>query len=451
VTTGGFQPIRWTLGTIAAFSQFDPDFYVSESRTPRRSKSALYRHYLRSGWKSGYNPNAWFLANNYMEKYQDVTDEGINPWLHFMRRGVHEGRTWTAEVGETHEGAVGPLTLNGSLETEASKLVDPEYYLSANPDVLRLGLDPAEHYMHMGWKEGRSPNAWLDIDYLNDHAPVLLPSFSNPLVRLLEITTGISEASSNPDSFWENENEVRESSDRLPREGELLVVIHAYYPELLEDLNVFLENLRGRAVFLITTGVQGVELCEKWVLSNGLKASVLGSVNRGRDWGPFVGLTQLFPDIEFAAILKLHTKRSPHRNDGGHWFQHLVEGLLSSGAAADSVVCEFATRSGVTCMMAARGSLVPIGDWLEETGSPKSFAFASEHWPIDVHKLEYPAGSMMWMNMDVWRALSRLDLSPSDFEPELGQLDGTLAHALERHTAIIAKQLDSGIVLMPNQ
>ena len=438
------------LGSFTAFSQFDAEFYAGESRIPNNSKLALYRHYLSLGWRHGLNPNSWFLGDRYIEKYQDVSQEGLNPWLHFMRHGVYEGRTWTAEIVETPDLFLGPLPLCEYLESEARKLVDAEYYLRVNSDVLKLGLNPIEHYMQMGWKEGRAPNAWLDIDYLNGHAPVLLPRFSNPLVQLLEITTGITEQRSDPESFWESEEEAREVTGKIPQEGELLVVIHAFYPELLEELNLFLNRLRGRAVFLITASPHGAELCEKWVVRNGLTASVLRSVNRGRDWGPFIGLSQLLPNLKFSAILKLHTKRSPHRRDGGRWFQQLIEGLLPEGIPTDVVVGAIGAQSPLSCMMAARGSLVPIGEWLEEAASPRSYEFAAENWPSDVRDLQYPAGSMMWMNMEVWRALGDLALTPEDFEPELGQLDGTLAHALERHTAVIAEHLGSSISLVPN-
>lgn len=450
MTGGNFHPYRWILGSLAAFSQFDPEFYAGESRIPNDSKLALYRHYLSRGWRHGLNPNAWFVGDRYIEKYQDVAQEGLNPWLHFMRRGVHEGRTWTSEIKEIPDLFLGPLALSESLEAEARKLVDSEYYLRVNSDVFRLGIDPVEHYMQMGWKEGRAPNAWLDIDYLNDHAPVLLPSCSNPLVRLLELTTGITETGPDSDSFWDSEDNVLKAIDGFPQEGELLVVIHAFYPELLADLNGFLNELRGRAVFLITTSPHGVDLCEKWVTSNNLIARVLGSVNRGRDWGPFMGLTQLLPDIGFAAILKLHTKRSPHRNDGGQWFQQLVAGLIPRKTGVDFVIEKIGTQVPSSCMVAARGSLVPIGNWVEEAASPRSHVFASENWPVNVRNLQYPAGSMMWINKEVWRALRNLKLAPADFEPELGQLDGTLAHALERHVAIIANKLGSDIALMPN-
>ena len=53
---------------------------------------------------------------------------------------------------------------------EASQYFDPEWYLNRNPDVRNAGMNPAEHYLLYGWKEGRCPgpefdsNAYLDIN-----------------------------------------------------------------------------------------------------------------------------------------------------------------------------------------------------------------------------------------------------------------------------------------------
>lgn len=41
---------------------------------------------------------------------------------------------------------------------EVSKLFDADFYLTANPDVATAGVDPFEHYMSHGWREGRNPS-----------------------------------------------------------------------------------------------------------------------------------------------------------------------------------------------------------------------------------------------------------------------------------------------------
>ena len=42
---------------------------------------------------------------------------------------------------------------------------DVAYYLDANPDVRKAGVDPLEHYVTWGWREGRNPSRRFDVAY----------------------------------------------------------------------------------------------------------------------------------------------------------------------------------------------------------------------------------------------------------------------------------------------
>ncbi len=48
------------------------------------------------------------------------------------------------------------------------------------------------------------------------------------------------------------------------------------------------------------------------------------------------------------------------------------------------------------------------------------------------------AGNMFYARVDAFRPLLQMGFSESSFEAECGQKDGTLAHALERLTALTA-------------
>ena len=53
--------------------------------------------------------------------------------------------------------------------------------------------------------------------------------------------------------------------------------------------------------------------------------------NRGRDVLPFVHLVNAGVLDGYAAVCKLHTKRSPHREDGDTWRRHLIGDILPEG------------------------------------------------------------------------------------------------------------------------
>lgn len=40
---------------------------------------------------------------------------------------------------------------------------DPDFYLAANPDVLKAGVDPLHHFVKHGWEEGRDPNGSFSV------------------------------------------------------------------------------------------------------------------------------------------------------------------------------------------------------------------------------------------------------------------------------------------------
>ncbi|OYX33649.1 MAG: hypothetical protein B7Y99_06935 [Caulobacterales bacterium 32-69-10] len=60
---------------------------------------------------------------------------------------------------------------------------DPDFYLASNPDVLAAGLDPYQHFMSWGWREGRDPNRRFSLANYLDVNPDIGPSGMNPFVH----------------------------------------------------------------------------------------------------------------------------------------------------------------------------------------------------------------------------------------------------------------------------
>ncbi|WP_428493714.1 Ig-like domain-containing protein [Rhodopila sp.] len=60
---------------------------------------------------------------------------------------------------------------------------DAAYYLANNPDVAAAGVDPAEHYATIGWKEGRNPDAFFNTDYYLNQNPDVAAAGIDPLTH----------------------------------------------------------------------------------------------------------------------------------------------------------------------------------------------------------------------------------------------------------------------------
>ena len=59
--------------------------------------------------------------------------------------------------------------------------------------------------------------------------------------------------------------------------------------------------------------------------------------------------------------------------------------------------------------------------------------------PEKIKQLTFIAGTMFFARTDALAPLLNMAIEDADFEPEGGQVDGTLAHALERAVSISCK------------
>jgi hypothetical protein len=62
---------------------------------------------------------------------------------------------------------------------------DVRFYLRGNPDVARAGVDPIEHFLVSGWREGRDPSRGFSVGEYLDANPDVAAAGMNPFVHYL--------------------------------------------------------------------------------------------------------------------------------------------------------------------------------------------------------------------------------------------------------------------------
>lgn len=209
------------------------------------------------------------------------------------------------------------------------------------------------------------------------------------------------------------------------------VVVHVWYVDVLEEL---LQQLADEAVdwhVVFTTTPRLAPEVEEIAKRRALNYRIVLNPNRGRDVLPFlVAADQLLGEgVDF--VLKLHTKRSLHRRDGDAWRRDLVRQLVSEGRA-QKAASHFTNDSNLG-MVAPRGHVQPIEKHLGANREAMEFLARRIGMQTTGEHGLFALGSMFWVRIEAIRPLLDANLSLSEFEHEAGQLDGTLAHAIERH------------------
>ncbi len=85
---------RKKLNSIKKSELFDAEWYVDKYGNLGEYEGVPAKHYLKLGWKKGYDPSEYFVTNEYLELHSDVRESKICPLLHYERNGKYEGRRY---------------------------------------------------------------------------------------------------------------------------------------------------------------------------------------------------------------------------------------------------------------------------------------------------------------------------------------------------------------------
>lgn len=225
-----------------------------------------------------------------------------------------------------------------------------------------------------------------------------------------------------------------------PYRKPVAVIAHIFYPEMTQCLLEGLVNIPGRADIFITTDTEA----KKNQISKQLLGYANGSFeirivpNVGRDLAAmFVGCRDVFQRYEF--FLHVHSKRSPHDPRFANWRDFLLDNLLGSPQIVSSIL-NLLDRPDVGIVFSDHFCEVRnLLNWGYDYTLAKGLL---ARIGVDIRKdfvLDFPSSSFFWGRTAAVKPLLDLDLQWAEFPIESGQVDGTLAHAIERTLLYIAE------------
>ena len=231
------------------------------------------------------------------------------------------------------------------------------------------------------------------------------------------------------------------SFDQETREPRIVVQLHVFFPEVLDELIDYTNRIPYRFDCYVTTDTKEKAAfitlqMSKQSRANRLQVDVYP--NRGRDVAPF--LLQLAPCVaQYDYLLHLHSKGSGHEDFGSKWLHVLLESLLASPGyiAAILRLMEQMPKLGLVFQRTYWRVKPSLGwkhnrrqseEWMSRMGMPDALPRLPQ----------FPAGNMFWAKTATMLPVFQTGLTIKDFPVEAKQLDGTLAHCVERCWGCVA-------------
>jgi len=227
------------------------------------------------------------------------------------------------------------------------------------------------------------------------------------------------------------------------------VILNCFYPDLLDELLARLTFIPV-PFDLFVTNVSGAPVQLPQAVGNMRHGVVMDCENHGRDILPMLELVNAGVLDPYSLILKVHTKKSPWREehsalqgDGSEWRTSLIDSLLPSTEGISDIIAAFGNDPHLG-VVTAPGSIAGTDFWGGDRRIVEQLLRRLE-LELDPEVLRFPAGSMYWCRGFVLQGLRSLNLIADDFDSEAGQVDGTTAHAVERIIGLLTEE--AGLIL----
>lgn len=214
------------------------------------------------------------------------------------------------------------------------------------------------------------------------------------------------------------------------------VVIHAFYPDVLTELLQKLPKPANYDVFISVvddTAAQVLPIIEQYVDN----PRVYQFPNRGRDIRPFLFMLRNLTRLGYKHFIKLHTKKTVHRTDGSDWHNGLIGPLLE--LCRGDHLARFFDAHPRAGMLGPAGHLLDGRNYMGSAGNIAWLRCLCRDFNITPmpSSFTFVGGTMFAGRVASFARLAERDVLDGMFEEDLGRVDGTLAHALERFIGLL--------------
>ncbi|MCY9864476.1 hypothetical protein OTK49_18340 [Vibrio coralliirubri] len=217
------------------------------------------------------------------------------------------------------------------------------------------------------------------------------------------------------------------------RTAKVAVILHLYYESCWDEIDYYLSNIADPLDLYVSLGEHVSKATEDKLLIKFPNAVIYKLPNIGRDIAPFIHIFKSIDVNRYEAICKIHSKKSKHRVDGALWRNYLLGRLLGSSRKV-KLIRENLNDSDVG-MISPYFHRLCSKNYINDNQELLSKLIEMHGESYGSVSFDFVGGSMFWFKPQALEPLLFMDIG--SFELENNQLDGTLAHAVERYLGYV--------------
>jgi lipopolysaccharide biosynthesis protein len=233
---------------------------------------------------------------------------------------------------------------------------------------------------------------------------------------------------------------IAKHNKKFAAKGKYAIAAHLFYPDVVDDLAKSIPSPKDIDIYFTVPNSVDRMTVER-IIHIFPRSYILLVENCGRDILPFLKVLPTIRKHRYDWVCKVHGKKSVHLEDGNLWrgqlFQSLLGGLQKKGS---DLIHAKLPRTASVGIVGPRNSILGLDDeWTQQNNSePMKVLLGKLGISVTPDRGSFVAGSMFWFRPAALEKLVKAELNSQDFGIELGRIDGTPAHAMERLFGIIA-------------